>query len=222
MARRPTSPDGLPEILPVFPLSGALLLPYAHRPLNIFEPRYVAMVDAALATDRLIALVQPTDTSEESPHGRAPLHDVGCIGRLTHFEDNGDERYFILLEGISRFRTVEEIEVDTPYRQFRVDTKPFPRDFDLAFGQDAVDRTRFLKMMRDYAEFASLDVNWEEIERTETAPLVNFCCMVSPYGAAEKQLLLEAPSLESRAETLIALAEMEMARGPGDNPAALN
>ena len=189
MLKRPASPADLPATVPVFPLAGALLLPFSHRPLNIFEPRYIDMVDHALAGDRLIGLIQPEDTSEESPRGKAPLQKVGCLGRLTHFEENGEGRYFIILEGVTRFEAVQEVTM--------------------------------LKMMKDYAEFANFELNWDEIKKTGTADLVNFCCMVSPYGAAEKQVLLEANSLEDRAETLIALAEFEMAKG-GNTAAPLN
>ncbi|MDB5507010.1 MAG: peptidase [Devosia sp.] len=221
MPKRPLNPDELPATVPVFPLAGALLLPFSHRPLNIFEPRYLALVDAALATDRLIALIQPADGREESPKGRAPLLAVGCLGRITHFEEMDDGRYFVILEGICRFERKSELTVMTPYRQIGIDAKRFAADFDRTHGEELVDRVRFLKMMRDYAEFASLDINWEQIENTGTADLINFCCMVSPYGAPEKQLLLEAQSLEARAETLIALAEVEMARG-GNAGAPLN
>ncbi|HEY4201327.1 MAG TPA: LON peptidase substrate-binding domain-containing protein [Devosiaceae bacterium] len=213
MRKRPVSPAELPASIPVFPLSGALLLPFAHRPLNIFEPRYIQMVDEALAGDRLIGLIQPRDTDEESPEGRAPLQSIGCIGRLTHWEENGEGRYFVILEGLSRFELVSELTVMTPYRQAAISAERFALDFDHQSGEDAVDRDRFLKMMRDYAEFANFDLNWDEIDKTGTADLVNFCCMVSPYGAREKQVLLEASSLEDRAETLIALAEFEMAKG---------
>lgn len=213
MAKSPESIADLPASVPVFPLSGALLLPGAQRPLNVFEPRYVDMIDAALAGDRLIGLIQPDDTSEESPRGRTPLQKIGCVGRLTHFEETGDSRYFIILEGVCRFERRAELTVMTPYRQCMIDVSRFEADFDLERGEDEVDRSRFLKMMRDYAEFGDFELNWKEIEQTGTAALVNFCCMVSPYGAAEKQLLLEADSLEARAEALIALAEIEMARG---------
>ena len=215
MLKRPSSPEDLPKSVPVFPLSGALLLPYAQRPLNIFEPRYVEMVDQALKGDRLIGLIQPQDTSVESPRGRAPLQKIGCLGRLAHFEESGESRYFIILEGICRFELVSEMKVMTPFRQCVIDAGRFAPDFDRAFGEEAVDRPRFLKMMRDYAEFGNFELNWQEIDKTGTADLVNFCCMVSPYGAAEKQLLLEADSLFARAETLIAMAEYEMARGGG-------
>ncbi|HEV7277908.1 MAG TPA: LON peptidase substrate-binding domain-containing protein [Devosiaceae bacterium] len=221
MLKRPASPADLPASVPVFPLAGALLLPFAHRPLNIFEPRYIEMVDAALRGDRLIGLIQPQDTAEESPRGRAPLQKIGCLGRITHFEESGSDRYFIILEGVTRFELVSELKVMTPYRQAIISATSFASDFEREYGQQKVDRARFLKMMRDYAEFGEFDLNWEEIERTGTADLVNFCCMVSPYGPKEKQVLLEAPSLEDRAETLIAMAEYEMAR-VGDSPTALN
>jgi Lon protease-like protein len=213
MLNRPTSPADLPQSVPLFPLSGALLLPFAQRPLNIFEPRYVEMVDAALRGDRLIGLIQPEDTSEESPRGRAPLQTIGCLGRLSHFEENGDGRYFIILDGLTRFELRSELTVMTPFRQGIISAERFASDFDRGFGAEQVNRERFVKMMRDYAEFANIDMNWDEINKTGIADLVNFCCMVSPYGAAEKQLLLEADTLEARAETLIAMAEYEMARG---------
>ena len=213
MHKRPTTPADLPGHLPVFPLTGALLLPYSHRPLNIFEPRYVEMVDQALAGNRMIGLIQPEDTTEESPRGRAPLQKIGTVGRLTHWEENGEGRYFIILEGISRFELMSELTTMTPFRQAVISAERFELDFSRTHGEEGVDRERFLKMMKDYAEFANFDLNWDEINKTGTADLVNFCCMVSPYGAREKQVLLEAKSLEARAETLIALAEVEMAKG---------
>ena len=222
MPKRPQSPSDLPKTVPIFPLSGALLLPFSHRPLNVFEPRYVEMVDAALRGDRMIGLIQPEDTSEESPKGRTPLQQIGCLGRLTHFEESGEGRYFIILEGVTRFRLVHELTVMTPYRQGTISGAEFDHDFTRDFGEDAVNRERFIRMMRDYAEFASIELNWEEIERTGTADLVNFCCMVGPYGAAEKQALLEATTLEQRAETLIAMTEYEIARGGSSGTAPLN
>jgi uncharacterized protein len=215
---RPASIDELPRTVPVFPLAGALLLPFAQRPLNIFEPRYVEMVDFALRGDRMIGLVQPEDPSEESPRKPVPLQRIGCLGRISHFDDVGDGRYFIILEGLIRFQLGDEMRMGTPFRQFAISSAGYASDFDRGFGAESVNRDRFVKMMRDYAEFANLDLNWEEIERTGTADLVNFCCMVSPYGAAEKQQLLEAKSLEDRAETLIAMAEYEMTRS-GTGPA---
>jgi Lon protease-like protein len=215
MHTRPASIDDLPAHVPVLPLSGALLLPFSHRPLNIFEPRYIEMIDQALGGNRLIGLIQPEDTSEESPRGRAALVSIGTVGRLTHWEENGDGRYFIILEGLCRFELVNELTVMTPFRQAQINATRFAEDFTRAYGEGEVDRGRFLKMMKDYAEFANFELNWDEINKTATADLVNFACMVSPYGAREKQVLLEANTLATRAETLIALAEFEMARGKG-------
>ena len=222
MLKRPASPADLPKSVPLFPLSGALLLPFSHRPLNVFEPRYLEMVDAALRGDRLIGLIQPEDSEEESPKGRSPLQSIGCLGRITHWEESGEGRYFIILEGITRFRLVHELTVMTPYRQCTISAEEFATDFNRQWGEGEVDRERFLKMMRDYAEFANIELNWSEIDNTGTADLVNFCCMVSPYGAAEKQVLLEAPTLEQRAETLIAMTEYEIARGGVRGSAPLN
>ena len=215
----------LPANLPLFPLPGVVLLPRGALPLNIFEPRYLEMVDHSLRGDRLIGLIQPRDGDDESPKGRAPLQKIGTIGRLVHFEEVEEARYFIILEGISRFELLRELPVMTPFRQAMIAATDFASDFDREFGEEKVDRSRFLKMMRDYAEFGNFDLNWDEIEKTGTADLVNFCCMVSPYGAAEKQALLEANTLEARAETLIAMAEYEMAKGGangGTRSSALN
>jgi len=217
MPNRPKSADTIPGSVPVFPLSGALLLPHTHRPLNIFEPRYISLVDHILATDRLIGLVQPRDANEESPQGKVSLQKVGCLGRLTQFEEIEENRYIIVLEGISRFELVSELETDTPFRQFSINPEMYETDFDPDFDAEAVNRVQFLAMMRDYAEFADLEIDWEEIERTSTPDLVNLACMLSPYGAAEMQVLLEAGTLSARAETLIALAELEMARGQSGN-----
>ncbi|WP_423065864.1 LON peptidase substrate-binding domain-containing protein [Devosia sp. CN2-171] len=213
MLKRPQLPVDLPASIPVFPLTGALLLPYARRPLNIFEPRYLEMIDHALKGDRLIGLIQPRDTSVESPEGRAPLERIGTVGRIVQFEEVENERYFVILEGLCRFQLVKEMPTMNPFRRAMVDTTPFASDFEREFGEEAVDRPRFLKMMREYAEFGNFDLDWDEIEKTGTADLVNFCAMVAPYGAAEKQALLEATTLETRAETLIAMAEFEMAKG---------
>jgi len=212
MPKRPRSVLDLPQSVPVFPLSGALLLPRTHRPLNVFEPRYLAMVDDALAGDRLIGIIQPQGADEESPQGEAPLRTIGCLGRLTHFEESAENRYFIILEGVTRFRVLAEEPFAGPYRRCFIDAAPYAGDF-TEEDASSVDRSRFLKMMRDYAEFANFELNWDEIDKTATNDLVNFCCMVSPYGPAEKQALLEAKSLNERAETLIAIAELEMARG---------
>lgn len=210
--RRPASISELPDMLALFPLSRALLLPGTHRPLNVFEPRFVAMVDDALAGNRMIGLIQPRDTAEEAPRGQVPLEKIGCIGRITHFEEQSENRYFIILEGVCRFAPVEELTAATPYRQARIDTSAFSADFSPYLGEEAVDRQRLTTVLRSYAEFAQIEVDWKEIEEMSTGELINLAAMLGPYGPLEKQALLEAKTLVERAETLMALAEMEMAR----------
>lgn len=209
--KRPAAPSDLPATAPVFPLAGALLLPNTRRPLNIFEGRFIDMIDHALANQRLVVLAQPKKADEEAPQGRVPLWDVGCLGHLVHFED-AEDRYLIVLEGLCRVKLGTELSTDLKFRQFEIDASAYAADFEPEFGEHAVDRERFIDMMRSYADFANLDLDWKEIEETGTAELVNLCCMLSPYGADEKQALLEAKSLQARAETLIAMAEVEMAR----------
>lgn len=210
--RRPASIADLPEMLALFPLSRALLLPQTHRPLNIFEPRFVEMIDDCLAGNRLVGLIQPHNADEEAPRGAVPLAGVGCIGRLVHFEEQEENRYFVILEGVCRFEPIEELTVATPYRQARISTQKFASDFMPDLGAEKIDRKRLITVLRDYADFAQIEVDWDDIEDTGTGELVNLAAMLSPYGAREKQALLEAPTLNERAETLIALAEMEMAR----------
>ena len=187
-------------------------------------PAFTAAASAPVHSKRqaeLNVLKAPMLAAEVSDKSRATCtgvgHHVGSkygtfVCRITHFEEVEDSRYLIILDGLTRFELGDELTVMTPYRQFKVEAANFISDFEQGYGAERVNRPRFLKMMRDYAEFANFELNWDEINKTGTADLVNFCCMVSPYGAAEKQMLLEAPSLEDRAETLIALAEVEMAR----------
>lgn len=210
--RRPASIAELPDNIAVFPLSKALLLPGTHRPLNIFEPRFVAMVDDALSTDRLIGLIQPKDSEEEAPRGAVPLERVGCIGRLTHFEEQAENRYFIILEGLCRFEPLDELTTSAPYRRVSISTAAYDGDFSPMDGEDGIDRVRLMGVLRAYAEFSQFEVDWDEVDDMSTGELINLSAMLTPYGAREKQALLEAPTLADRAETLIALAEMEMAR----------
>ena len=155
MLKRPASPADLPKSVPVFPLTGALLLPFSHRPLNVFEPRYIDMVDAALRGDRLIGLIQPEDTSEESPKGRSPLQSIGCLGRLTHFEESGEGRYFIILEGITRFKLMHELTVMTPYRQCVIDATGFAADFEREYGEAAEALVTILRKDRTWNEYVA-------------------------------------------------------------------
>ena len=207
------SPADLPEAIPVFPLSGALLLPRGQMPLNIFEPRYLAMVDAALAGNRIIGMIQPIG---EGVVGAPSLQPIGCAGRITSFNETGDGRYAITLTGIARFRTVAELppEAETPYRSFRITAEPFAADF-INAGENDVDRETLLDAFRAYLDAHNLEADWESVDNASNEALVNAIAMISPYGPAEKQALLEAPDLKSRAETLIAITEMELARSEG-------
>ena len=202
----------LPASAPVFPLNGALLLPHTSRPLNVFEPRYIAMVDAALGGERMVVLVQPRDAKEESPEGNVDLLDTGCLGRIVHFEETSDDRYLIVLEGVCRVRLGAEETGDLPYRRFAIDASAFTTDLDPTDGEEEVDRDRLITAIRAYADFAGFEVDWEEVEQTSTADLVNLSAMLAPFGPAERQHLLESPTLKARAEALIAMAEVEMAR----------
>ena len=202
----------LPEIIPVFPLPGALLLPRGQMPLNIFEPRYLAMVDDSLRDGhRLIGMIQP-DATHSRNEERPALFRVGCVGRITQLAESGDGRYILELTGISRFRVIEEISALTAYRQCKVDYFPFVDDFTARKGEDEVDRAALLEALTDFLKANNLQVDWEGIERAPNEALVNALAMMSPYGVAEKQAMLEAPDLKTRAEILIAVTEMDLAK----------
>ncbi len=204
-------PQDLPEVIPVFPLPAALLLPRADMPLNIFEPRYMAMVDAAIAGDRVIGMIQPDENA--SPCLRGPtLRQVGCCGRIVSFAETGDGRYMITLSGIARFRVVDEVPTTTLFRQCRITSAPFAVDF--AGEETAVDRNAVLRAFRAYLDAHNLDVDWESVGRASNETLVNALAMMAPFGPAEKQALLEAPDLRARADTLVALTEMSLAGAP--------
>lgn len=214
-ARYLTAKD-LPGTLPVFPLSGVLLLPSGQLPLNIFEPRYLEMFDAALAGNRLVGIVQPSfheSTGNETASGPA-LCQVGCIGRITSLAETGDGRYVTSLGGICRFRLMEEVNGHRPYRTFRI--APFIADLSSDDEEATVDREGLLASFRAYLDANKLEADWESVERASNITLVNSLSMMSPFGPAEKQALLEAPDLKTRAETLIAITEILLARTFGD------
>ncbi|GLI24652.1 MAG: LON peptidase substrate-binding domain-containing protein [Rhizobiales bacterium] len=214
------SPADIPPVIPVFPLTGALLLPRAELPLNIFEPRYLAMVDDALSGARLIGMIQPDEAAPAGASGPA-VHKVGCVGRLTQFGETGDGRYLITLSGICRFRVVEEMPVTTPYRQFRIDTAPFAEDFDVSAGEAEVDREAVLAALAAFLDANKLEADWDGIRQAGTETLVNALSVMSPYGALEKQALLEAEDLKARADMLVAITQMMLARMPGDGEGSL-
>ncbi len=202
------SPADLPEVLPVFPLPAALLLPRGQMPLNIFEPRYLAMVDDALKGARLIGMIQPA--MEEAGAG---LQKVGCAGRITQFSETGDGRVLLTLTGVSRFRVVEELSTVTPYRQCRVDFAAHAGDLVARAGEAETDREGVIRALRAFVDAKNIEMDWKGVHAAPTEALVNALAMMSPFGPREKQALLEARDLKDRAEMLIAITEIELARG---------
>ncbi|KTR03730.1 ATP-dependent protease [Aureimonas ureilytica] len=210
-----SSDADLPETVAVFPLSGALLLPGGQMPLNIFEPRYLALIDDAMSGARVIGMIQPRLDGAVQESGEPELCAVGCFGRITSLTETGDGRYLLNLQGIARFRILEELESDEPYRLCRV--CPFTADLSPGEGEEVVDRDALLKAFRSYLEANQLEADWESVSKASNETLVNALSMMSPYGAAEKQALLEAPDLKTRAETLVAITEISLARENSDD-----
>ncbi|MDO9384734.1 MAG: LON peptidase substrate-binding domain-containing protein [Hyphomicrobiaceae bacterium] len=213
-------PSDLPPRIPLFPLRGAILLPRATLPLNVFEPRYLAMVDDVMSGSRVIGIVQPstTDDAGESPENKdAALRQVGCAGRVTAYQELDDGRLLITITGVARYSIVDEAVTAGPYRVATVSYDRFASDFDIGRGEEQVDRTNLVRVLRAYLEQNRLKADWTAIERAPSEYLINALCVMSPYGPEEKQALLEAEDLKRRAEVLIALAEMELAStgGPG-------
>jgi hypothetical protein len=213
-------PDDLPGVIAIFPLPGALLLPRGQMPLNIFESRYLAMIDDVMRSGlRLIGMIQPDPTHPGPDQAKPHLFRVGCAGRITQLAESGDGRYLIQLTGVARFRIEEELAVMTPYRQCRVTYQSFLADFTARKGEDEVDRKALLRTLADFLKANNLKTDWDGIENAPNEALVNALAMMSPYGPAEKQALLEAPDLKTRAEILVAVTEIELARGKtGETP----
>ena len=211
-------PADLPKVIPVFPLPGALLLPRGQMPLNIFEPRYLAMVSDALASDRLIGMIQP-DNDEADLSGSPALKQVGCAGRITSFAETPDGRILITLSGICRFAIAREISSDKPYRQVEPDFSAFADDLVDTDDDDTVDRTSLLKVFQEYLTANDMSADWDQVKAASTEALVNTLAVLAPHAPRDKQALLEAKDLKSRADVLIALTEMALARsGSGTIP----
>jgi len=216
MAPKTLTLGDLPVKIPVFPLSGALLLPRGQLPLNVFEPRYLQMLEDAFSRGRYLGIIQPLNDSDA-------LQAVGCLGRVTSFSETEDGRMIISLTGICRFRITNEMPVTTPYRQLQVDYQPFADDLTADVGALDVRRDALLDVLQQYLDATGLSVDWDSINSASNETLVNSLSMISPYGPREKQALLEATSLSERNEILIALTEMALAQGDGagDNDNAM-
>ena len=203
----------LPLAIPVFPLDGALLLPGGQLPLNIFEPRYLNMIDDVMAGDRLLGMVQTRGGQRDLP----ALAPVGCLGKVTSFAETADGRYLITLTGLCRFDVAEELPVRAPYRQVRARFDRFEADLREDETPDSLDRTGFLAALGRYLEHRGLGIEWESAEAAPMDALVNSLAMGLPFDAAEKQALLEAVTMEDRAATLTALLEIDAAGGDDDH-----
>ena len=203
----------LPDTIPVFPLSGALLLPRTRLPLNLFEPRYLQMLDDVLKTDhRLIGMVQ----SYDGPDGVNKLHSIGCAGRVTGFSETDDGRYMITLAGASRFRLIGEVDGFVPYRRARVNWQGFERDLGGVESDDTFDRQKFIDALGRFFDDQGLQTDWESLREAEDELLINSLSMLCSFEPEDKQALLEAPSLTTRRETLTTLIEYLLRGGSSE------
>ena len=211
------SAAALPAMIPIFPLTGVLLLPRGRLPLNIFEPRYLAMTRASLASERLIGMVQPSDpaTSDVNP----PVYPIGCAGRITSFAETEDGRFLITLTGICRFRIREELPLSEGYRRVAPEWGEFARDFE---GEDepGFDRERLNRGLRAYFQQHQISADWDAITSVPADRLVTSIAMMCPFDPSEKQALLEASNLDDRARLLTAIVEMALVNRTGDGAAA--
>lgn len=219
------SSGDIPSTVPIFPLIGVLLLPRGQLPLVIFEQRYLEMVNNAMAADRLIGMIQLASEADIAQQGDAEaspeIARVGCVGRITSFTETGDGRILITLSGIARFVVVKELECPYSYRLCQIDCEPYAADFTPGVGEDDVNREVLLSTFKSYLAAHDLEADWESIHKSSNETLVNSLCIMSPYGAQEKQALLEAIDLKTRADILITLTEMELAQTTEDTDKTL-
>ena len=209
MSPNPFDPtfDQLPEIVPIFPLTGVLLLPRGKLPLNVFEPRYLAMTEDALSGNRMIGIIQPSD-----PLSRAsvpPVYPIGCAGRITSFSETDDGRYLITLTGVCRFETVRELPIVRGYRRVDVSWERFAADLEEP-GPALFDRARLVEGLRTYFKIQGISANWDAIESTPDERLVTSLAMICPFEPSEKQAVLECGSLSERANMMVAIIEMSV------------
>jgi len=197
----------LPDQFPVFPLTGALLLPHGKLPLNIFEPRYLAMVEDALGLGRMFGMIQPDPGLSRGPTGPG-LFTIGCLGRLSSFSESDDGRYLITLTGVIRFRVAAEVAMRRGYRRVEADYADYGHDLDEDPSETGIDRTELMTELRGFFARSGLEANWDAVDRMPDGILVTTLCMVCPFSPTEKQALLEARDAEARAHTLFALLRM--------------
>ena len=204
----------LPGTLPVFPLEGVLLLPTGRLPLNIFEPRYLRMIDEALAGDRMIGMIQPREPQDHPVPPGTPVFETGCAGRITEFTETPDGRYLIVLTGICRFRIRTELQTDNPYRSVEAEWTPFAKDMDAANCLD-LDREKLTRMLKAYFHAQDISCDWDMVEDASDNSLITCLSMICPFKAEEKQALLEAPCCHSRADLFMTMLEMALCEQRG-------
>ena len=209
----PSSIAEMPASLPVFPLQGALLLPGTRLPLNIFEPRYLAMIDDALAGHRTVGMIQPKVPEQTVASDHPPLHGIGCAGRIVSFEETGDGRYLIGLRGLCRFDVAEELALHNGYRRARPDYGPWAGDFGPR-DSAGIDREQLGSALKAYLAARQLGADWDAIDKTSTDDLISIVAMVCPFSPLEKQALLQSRTLTERAETIISMLTMDSAGTP--------
>lgn len=207
-----SGPSDLPGAIPLFPLAGAILLPGGQLPLNIFEPRYLAMFDDAMRGDRIIGMVQPLAGIDSPPSEAPPLRPVGAAGRITQMSETGDGRYFVVLSGIARFRILSEIDSAKPYREAMVDFSPFAEDFAPEGSVSPKQRADLNNVAFDLAQALRLEIARKDVESMPDIDMISVFAMIGPFDHSEKQALLEAPDLAARADLLLALGEIALSR----------
>jgi Lon protease-like protein len=200
------APILLPETLPIFPLSNAVLLPRSRLPLNIFEPRYMAMIEDVLGKGRIIGMIQP-NAPDGAEGTTSPIFNVGCAGRITSFNETEDGRFLIGLTGVCRFTVAQELPLEKPYRQVIADWKKFTSDMDPPEDSD-IDRKRLATVLQHYFKLQGIAADWNAVQNTPNDLLISSLVMICPLAPNEKQALLEAPDLHTRADMLMALLEM--------------
>lgn len=206
----------LPSSLPIFPLSSALLMPKGQLPLNIFEPRYLAMVDHAMAQDRLIGMMQPRNPNE--PMGQAQVFSVGCAGRISAYSETDDGLYHITLTGVCRFAYIDDVTTSKGFRLASVDFGAFANDLSEATADNEAhdaSRKRLMDSLTSYFDLKGYSADWQKLRQTPIETLVNSLAMILPFDVLEKQALLEAKPLSERATMLTSL--MDMANQSGDD-----
>ena len=216
MARAHQAGEDLPHEFAVFPLPGALLLPRGRLPLNIFEPRYLAMVEDSLAHGRMFGMIAPNEHAPRAEHGPS-LYRIGCLGRLSHFSETEDGRYLITLTGITRFVVKRELAMQRGYRRVEADFSPFAQDRHVAPDLEPETRADIIESLREYFDMKGIDANWDAVHGMPDDQLVVTLAMLCPFDTAEKQALLEAPTEHDRAGDLLALLRMAVHEGEGSS-----